>query len=172
MTGAAPAGALNLDWITPDLAVAGELPTSAWPALGAQGVTAAVDLRAEARDDPRALASAGIAFLHLPTPDHHAVTGADLDRGVAFVRGRRAGVHSRGGVGRAALLARCARVDAGARPRDALERAKAARWQVSPSPAQYGAWAAWLEAREIAAPDFDAFAEIAYRHLREDAAAP
>lgn len=158
-------GGWNLDWITPELAVAGALPPAAWPALAAQGVAAVVDLRGEARDEPEALAAAGLDFLHLPTADHHAVAPADLDRGVAFVRGRRAMVHCREGVGRSALLALCALVDAGRAPMEALTLAKDRRWQVSPSPAQYEAWAAWLQARGVAAPGFDAFAAVAYRHL-------
>lgn len=162
-----PERPFNLDWITPELAVAGELPPHAWSALAADGVTAVVDLRAEAVDDADALAAAGIAFLHLPTPDHHAVAPADLDHGVAFVRAARgrAVVHCREGVGRSALLALCVLADAGEPPLRALERAKAARWQVSPSLAQYAAWAAWLERRGIDAPGFDAFAAISYRHL-------
>ncbi len=169
MTGFRPTAEapLNLDWITPDLAVAGELPQTAWPGLAAQGVRAVVDLRAEAVDDAAALAAGGIAFLHLPTPDHHAVSAADLDRGVAFVRegGGRAVVHCREGVGRSALLALCVLVDGGIEPLAALELAKDRRWQVSPSAAQYEAWVGWLGARGIAAPPFDRFAAVAYRHL-------
>ena len=169
MTGFRPTAEapLNLDWITPDLAVAGELPQAAWPALAAQGVRAVVDLRAEAADDAAALAQAGIAFLHLPTPDHHAVARADLDRGVAFVRGAegRAVVHCREGVGRSALLALCVLVEGGLKPLAALELAKDRRWQVSPSPAQHAAWADWLRARGTAPPSFEAFAAVAYRHL-------
>ena len=159
--------ALNLSWITPTLAVAGELAQSAWAALAADGVRAVVDLRAEACDDARALAAAGIAFLHLPTPDHRAVAQDDLDRGVAFVRAAngRTIVHCREGVGRSALLALCVLVDGGLAPLPALTLAKDRRWQVSPSPAQYEAWAAWLRARSVAPPDFDAFAAVAYRHL-------
>lgn len=147
--------------------MAGELPQTAWPELAAAGVRAVVDLRAEAADDPRALAAAGIAFLHLPTPDHHAVAPADLDHGVAFVRAAkgRALVHCREGVGRSALLAVCVLVDGGRAPMDALSLAKDRRWQVSPSPAQYEAWAAWLRERALAAPTFEAFAAVAYRHL-------
>ena len=170
MIGGSPApgdGPLNLDWITPELAVAGELPQTAWPGLAAVGVHAVVDLRAEAADDPSALAAAGIAFLHLPTPDHYAVAQADLDRGVAFVRaaGGRAVVHCREGVGRSALLALCVLADGGRAPLDALSLAKDGRWQVSPSPAQYEAWATWLRARGVAPPTFEAFAAVAYRHL-------
>ncbi len=157
----------NWTWITPDLLIGGEVWPDEWPALASAGVRAAVDLRDEAVDDADALEALGIASLHLPTPDHHAPTEDALDRGVAFVR-RAEGpvlVHCREGVGRSATLALCALADAGEEPLAALERAKAARWQVSPSPAQYEAWAAWLERRGVAPPTFDAFGAIAYRHL-------
>ncbi len=49
---------------------------------------------------------------------------------------------------------------------------KVARWQVSPSPAQFDALGDFLRARPEAGrawavPAFDAFAAIAYRHLAE-----
>ena len=157
----------NWTWIAPRLLIGGEVWPDEWPALAAQGVRAAIDLRDEAVDDDARLARLGIAHLHLPTPDHHAPTQDALERGVAFVR-EAAGpvlIHCREGVGRSATLALCALVDAGDTPADALARAKDARRQVSPSPAQYEAWAAWLRRRGAAPPAFDAFAAIAYRHL-------
>ena len=157
----------NWTWITPRLLIGGEVWPEEWPALAAKGVFGAVDLRDEAVDDAAALARLGIAHLHLPTPDHHAPSPDALDRGVAFARdaGGPVLVHCREGVGRSAALALCALVDAGDAPLAALERAKAARRQVSPSPAQYEAWAAWLRRRGDEPPAFDAFAAVAYRHL-------
>ena len=154
-------------WITPDLLIGGEVRPDEWPALAQAGVRAAVDLRDEAVDDAAALAQLGIGHLHLPTPDHHAPSQAALDRGVAFVRaaGGPVLVHCREGVGRSATLALCVLVDAGDAPLEALLRAKDARWQVSPSPAQYEAWAAWLRGRGAEPPAFDAFAQVAYRHV-------
>ena len=157
----------NWTWITPRLLVGGEVWPEEWPTLSAQGVQAAVDLRDEAVDDAAALAQLGVAHLHLPTPDHHAPSQDALDQGVAFVRdaGGPVLVHCREGVGRSATLALCILADAGDEPLAALERAKDARWQVSPSPAQYEAWAAWLRRHGVAPPTFEAFAAVAYRRL-------
>lgn len=162
----------NLDWITPELAVGGSFPTEKAEHLAREmGVGAVVDLRAEACDDEAALVEHGMAFLHLPTIDHDAVSPAMLADGVAFAgaqldAGRRVLIHCEHGIGRSALLALCVLVDRGAAPLDALELAKSRRALVSPSPRQYEAWQSWLQARGLEPPGFDAFAEIAYRHLR------
>lgn len=167
----------NLDWITPDLAVGGSFPIEQAAHLAQTlAIRAVVDLRGEACDDEAVLRRHGLAFLSLPTEDHCAVSGPMLDRGVAFVNGRldhheRVLIHCEHGIGRSALLALCVLVDRGAAPLDALELAKSRRAKVSPSPAQYEAWAAWLRAwrseRKAGweVPDFAAFAAIAYRHL-------
>lgn len=162
---------MDFDWITPTLAVGGRPPPGEEEALASEhGVGAVVDLREEERDDAAALAAAGVAFLHLPTPDLHPPSLADLDRGSAFVRdrlarGERVLIHCQHGIGRSAVLALCVLADAGEAPIEALQRAKDAREKVSPSQSQYEGWKAWLESRGLAAPDFDAFGRIAYRHL-------
>lgn len=162
----------NLDWITENLAIGGAFPTAQAARLTDEmGVRAIIDLRAEAAHDPTLTEAARVALLHLPTEDHCAVEPASLDRGVAFAgdflaRGQRVLIHCREGVGRSALLGLCVLVDQGRSPLEALSLAKDRRWQVSPNPAQYEAWAAWLRRRAIAAPDFDAFKTIAYRHLQ------
>jgi protein-tyrosine phosphatase len=166
----------TFSWITPHLAVGGHVPPEAVPDLAEpHGIAAVVDLRAEACDDRVALARHGIALLHLPTIDHGAVSQRGLDEGVAFAnafldRGARVLVHCQHGIGRSALLSLCILVDRGEAPLSALERAKQARWMVSPSPAQYEAWATWLRRRQEAGaawevPGFDAFKAIAYRHI-------
>jgi protein-tyrosine phosphatase len=134
-------------------------------------IGAVVDLRYEACDDAAVLREHGVVFLHLPTLDHHAVSQAMLDEGVAFAAeqfetGRRLLIHCEHGIGRSALLALCVLADRGMEPLEALKLAKSRRERVSPSPAQYEAWRAWLERRGLEAPTFEAFAEIAYRHLR------
>jgi hypothetical protein len=171
------AGGLNLSWVTPDLAVGGALPLGGPEALRRdQGVGAVIDVRAEACDDPAAMAAAGLRFLHLPTEDHAAVSQAMLDRGAGFARdaamgGRRLLVHCEHGIGRSATVALCILVDRGFQPLDALARAKNARALVSPSPAQYEAWTAWLRRRVegVEIPSFEAFKAIAYRHLAQRA---
>lgn len=170
---AVTAFAPNLDWITPSLAVGGAFPSAEAGRLARETkVRAVVDLRAEAAHEPQALAACGLSLLHLPTEDHMAVAQEDLDAGVAFARaflaqGEKVLIHCREGVGRSALLALCVLVDWGMAPMDALTLAKDRRWQVSPSPAQYHAWAAWLRRRGAAVPRFEAFAGVAYRHIED-----
>lgn len=153
------------DLIAPWLLVGGAIePLANLPLWGV------VDLREEACDDAHALGKAGLAFLALPTPDHHAPTQPMLDAGVAFVRaGRSAGgrvlIHCQHGIGRSVLLALCALVEAGVSPDKAMRHVKDRREAASPSLAQYRAWAAWLARRGLAAPHFDDFAAVAYRHL-------
>ena len=162
----------NLDWITPELAVGGSFPAEGVEHLARSlGIGAVVDLRAESRDDEAVLTRHGLIFLHLPTLDHPAVAGPMLEDGVAFAAAQAAAnrkllVHCEHGIGRSALLALCILVDRGMEPLEALELAKSQRALVSPSPAQYEAWRAWLEARGREAPGFEAFAAVAYRHLR------
>ena len=171
----------NLSWITDRLAVGGSFPGPRAADLAHRHrIRAIVDLRVEACDDAQEIERHGMAFLHLPTEDHCAVTAPMLDEGVAFAnrhmdRGERVLVHCEHGIGRSATLALSVLVSRGYAPLEALELAKTRRALVSPSPAQYEAWAAWLAAWKARAaaswniPDFDAFKAIAYRHLAPDA---
>lgn len=170
----------NLTWLTPHLAVGGSFPTERAEDLAkAFAVAAVVDLRVEACDDEAVLERHGLGFLHLPTEDHCAVSQPMLRTGVAFVnrhldKGQRVLIHCQHGIGRSATLALCVLVSRGMPPLKALELAKSQRSLVSPSPAQYEAWIDWLTrwkaSRDLAweIPHFDAFATIAYRHLRAD----
>ena len=170
----------NLSWITDRLAVGGSFPGPRAADLAHRHrIRAIVDLRIEACDGAQEVERHGMAFLHLPTEDHCAVTAAMLDEGVAFAnrhmdRGERVLVHCEHGIGRSATLALSVLVSRGHAPLQALELAKTRRALVSPSPAQYEAWSAWLaawKARSAASwniPDFDAFKAIAYRHLAPD----
>jgi hypothetical protein len=172
------APALDLSWIADDLAVGGSFSGRDAERLARElGIKAVVDLRVEACDDAAVLKRHGIAFLHLPTEDHCAVSAPMLREGVAFAnrhldRAERVLLHCQHGIGRSALLALCVLVSRGHEPLAALRLAKARRSLVSPSPAQYEAWIEWLERWKaesgagFAIPDFDAFAAIAYSHLR------
>jgi len=169
--------AWNFSWVTPELAVGGRLPDGSAQALAAEhGIGAVIDVRREACDDPAEMAAAGLRFLHLPTQDLGAVDQARLDRGVRFARdaaeaGRRLLVHCELGIGRSATVALCVMVDRGWDPMAALARAKDARALVSPSPAQYEAWIAWMRraAPHARVPAFEDFKAIAYRHLKQQA---
>lgn len=163
---------LNLSWITEELAVGGWFSEDRVEELVRDHrVGAIIDLREEACDDEALLRRHGLDFLHLPTIDFEGSSREMLDEGVAFAEGqmgagRRVLVHCHYGIGRSATLALCVLVARGYAPLEALELAKTKRVHVSPSEAQYAAWAAWLGARRHVAPTFEAFAEIAYRHLR------
>jgi protein-tyrosine phosphatase len=168
---------LNLTWVVPHLALGGSFSTATANELSRDlKIRAVIDLRAEACDDRAALRLCGIDLLHLPTDDHCAVAKAMLDEGVAFAgafldRQECVLIHCEHGIGRSATLALCVLVSRGMAPLDALEIAKSRRPLVSPSPAQYEAWVAWLSnwRRTSGAswqePSFDAFKAIAYRHL-------
>jgi protein-tyrosine phosphatase len=178
--GGADAWEPNLSWLTSHLAVGGSFPPERAEHLAKTfDVRAVVDLRVEACDDESALKRHGLSFLHLPTKDHCAVSEPMLRDGVTFAnrhldQGHRVLIHCEHGIGRSATLALCVLVSRGLAPLEALELAKTRRALVSPSPAQYEAWAAWLriwKANRRAAweiPHFDAFAAIAYRHLRSE----
>jgi protein-tyrosine phosphatase len=172
---------INLSWITDHLAVGGSFRADTAETLARElRIEAVVDLRLEACDDIALLRHHGVEFLHLPTEDHCAVAQTMLTEGVAFATrhlaaGERVLIHCEHGIGRSATLALCVLVACGYEPLEALSLAKQRRSLVSPSPAQYEAWAAWLGrlrresgvAWEI--PSFDAFAAIAYSHLRAKA---
>lgn len=166
---------LDLSWITDTFAIGGSFAPNQTEALAREHrLAAVVDVRGEACDDETLLARYGIELLHLPTIDFEAISPRMLQRGVAFVTehltaGRRVLVHCAHGVGRSALLGLCVLVECGHAPLDALALAKARRGRVSPSPAQYDAWAAWLTGRRgegafgWTIPTFEEFKAIAYR---------
>ena len=170
----------NLSWLTSHLAVGGSFPVDRAEHLAqALHVRAIVDLRVEACDDETVLQRHGITFLHLPTEDNDAVSQPMLQDGLAFAshhldQNLRVLIHCEHGIGRSATLALCVLVSRGAEPLEALELAKTRRAIVSPSPAQYESWATWLRdwkaVHEVVweVPHFDAFAAIAYRHLRTE----
>lgn len=172
------APALNLSWVTAQLAVGGRFPLGAAERLARElGIRHVVDLRVEACDDEAVLREHGIELLHLPTRDACGVSLPMLDEGVAWVNdkldlGLNVYVHCEHGIGRSALLALCVLVSRGDTALRALARAKGARREISPSPEQLQAFRAWLALRrartgeEIAIPDFDDLAWIAYSHLR------
>lgn len=158
-------------WITDELAVGGRFGDPE-PLARDHGIAAVIDVREEGRDDEHVLRHHGIALLHLPTPDMLGVSLPMLDDGVEFANlfldaGKRVLVHCQHGIGRSAMLALCVLVSRGMPPLAALALAKDRRRVVSPSPEQFEAWTRWLRAHRHAAPTFDEFAAIAYRHLRE-----
>lgn len=132
---------LNYTDVTQQLAVGGAYRSDQIPLLKARGVTCVVDCREEAKDDVEGLAAAGIKFLHLPTPDHYALSGDQLTQGVEWVLqhlqdGGRAFVHCQHGVGRGPLMGLAIMVAQGYPARDALRLMQSTRWQASPNDRQ------------------------------------
>jgi protein-tyrosine phosphatase len=170
----------NLSWLTSHLAIGGSFPADCIDQLAnVLHIRAVVDTRVEACDDETVLERHGLTFLHLPTQDHCAVSEPMLCDGVTFINrhldgGERVLVHCEHGIGRSATLALCVLVSRGMEPLQALELAKSRRALVSPSPAQYEAWANWLRIwktrRHVSwdIPHFAAFKAIAYRHLQAE----
>jgi hypothetical protein len=147
---------LNLSDITPQLAVGGSFRKRQIKRLKDRGITAVVDCRQEARDDPEALERAGIQFLHLPTPDRYGFTYAQLHQGVDWVldhveNGGRAFLHCEHGVGRGPLMACAVLVAQGYSAPEALRIVRAGRWQAMPNDRQLRALLAfeheWREHR-------------------------
>ena len=135
---------LNYSDITPHLAVGGAFRKRQIKRLKHRGVTAVVDCRSEARDDPEALRQAGIEFLHLPTLDRHGFTHAQMHEGVDWVldhidNGGRAFLHCEHGVGRGPLMACAVLVAQGHSAPEALRMVRRARWQALPNDRQLAA---------------------------------
>jgi uncharacterized protein (TIRG00374 family) len=134
-------GPLDYTPVTAQIAVGGSFRNGQIGALKANGVTAVVDCRAEARDDEAALASAGIVSLHLPAPDRHAPGYSALREGVEWLATHTAegGVvflHCEHGVGRAPLVGACLLVAQGHPAADALRLVRSRRWQALPNDRQ------------------------------------
>ncbi|MFE8595684.1 dual specificity protein phosphatase [Archangium violaceum] len=169
---------LNLDWVTPELAVGGRFPIEAAEHLARRlAIRHIVDVRQERCDDERVLRQHGISLLHLPTDDMCAISRHMLDAGVRWVhgllsRGHKVYIHCEHGIGRSALLALCVLVELGHSPLDALSLAKRQRQRVSPSPEQLETFMAWSEERRVArslpwtVPTLDDLADIAYSYVR------
>jgi protein-tyrosine phosphatase len=141
---------LNYSDVTPQLAVGGAFKTRQIKRLKQRGVTAVVDCRSEAKDNPEALASAGIQFLHLPTPDRHGFTYTQLHAGVDWVLehvsdGGRAFLHCEHGVGRGPLMTCAVLVAQGYSAPEALRIVRAARWQALPNDRQLASLLAFEE---------------------------
>ena len=132
---------LNYSDVTPRLAVGGAFRTRQIKDLTQRGVTAVVDCRLEAQDDPQALAQAGIQFLHVPTLDRHGFSYAQMHEGVEWVLdhisdGGRAFMHCEHGVGRGPLMACAVLVAQGYSAPEALRIVRSGRWQALPNDRQ------------------------------------
>jgi len=174
---------VDVSWVLPNLAVGGRFATHAIGHLVHDlGIRGVVDLRCEDKDDEHLLRQHNVDLLHLPTLDGSAVDTELLHRGVTWInrqleRHEKVLIHCEHGIGRSALLACCVLVSRGRTPRLAIERVKAARARVAPSPEQLRALLEWTEEwcrRQHTPTPPDTFAElsaVAYSHLNRRPAA-
>jgi protein-tyrosine phosphatase len=135
---------LNYSDITPQLAVGGAFRKRQIKRLKQRGVTAVVDCRMEAQDDPAALAQASMDFLHVPTPDRYGFTYGQMRDGVDWVLDRLADgghafLHCEHGVGRGPLMACAVLVGLGYGAPEALRIVRSKRWQALPNDRQLAA---------------------------------
>lgn len=129
---------LNMNWITPHLAVGGRIMPQDIERLSRAGVSRVVDTRSEHQDDAEALGRAGIELLYLPTPDTYPLTVDQLLAGARWVNeqiadGHRVLIHCEHGVGRSVLLTAAAMVAGGMSARDAITLIQRKRWQAAPN---------------------------------------
>ena len=177
------AAGLDISWVLPNLAMGGRFAAAAVEHLVYRlGIRKIVDLRAEDKDDEHLLRQHAAELLHLPTLDGSAVGTGMLHRGVEWIsrqleRGEKVFVHCEQGIGRSSLLVCCVLVSRGRTPRVALERVKAARARVAPSPEQLRAllqWTGeWCRMQRMPCPP-DTLSEltaVAYQHLNRRTAA-
>src|SRR3954453_18329961 len=117
---------LDMSWVTDSLAVGGAFQARDVRRLRAQGVTAVLDLRAEAADDASLLAEHGMAFAHLDIQDHSCPTDETFEQGVEWVlaqqeAGRKVFIHCMLGAGRGPVMTAAVLVACGYRPSAALQ---------------------------------------------------
>lgn len=122
------------DWILPDRLGACVNPyvsQSAVNELQTRGITMLVNLH-ERPDPDDILEQLQAQTIHLPVPDSHPPTQAQLDEGVATItnaleEGKRVAVHCGAGLGRSGTLIAAYLVSQGAQPDDAMAQVRGAR---------------------------------------------
>jgi protein-tyrosine phosphatase len=102
--------ALDLAWLTDDLALGSAPLASQWDALFDAGVGAVLEIRSEGKDDVSVLEARGIPYRREEVIDHGAPTLSELYDMVKWVRTqmdarRKVLVHCRMGLGRSAMVA-------------------------------------------------------------------
>lgn len=141
--------ALDIVWLTPDLAVGAAPAAGRLHEVQRLGVTALVDLRTidereSAERWERAVQRCGLRVLHLPVIDRTAPTMEQLDAGSTWVEGELAGggrvlVCCRAGVGRSITLATAILVRQGYRLHEAFRLVGTRRRVANPTDAQLAA---------------------------------
>ncbi len=146
-----PGQALNVSRINHQLLVGGHVPIRGYRTLKELGVTHVIDMRSERCDDAAALAALQIELLHLQTPDRHAVTIAQLRKGVSWAlprleQGAQLYCHCEHGVGRGPLMGLAILAAQGWNGRAAYQAMRKARWQCTLNDRQLEGLLGFIEA--------------------------
>ncbi len=170
---------LDLNWVTPELAVASDACNSKGFDFLAKElkINALVDLRWEGRHDASLVAKSGIELLYLPTNDQDAVSQEDLWKAVRWInnvitKNQKVVIHCTYGIGRSVLLACCVLVSQGSTPLQAFAAVRKARSKAAPTHQQLEAlltWSKnWYKTQNRVFPDVSIFDLIAeYLSLKD-----
>lgn len=121
--------------ITPELYLGGQYNINSLNRLKKLGVTSIVNMRTRSI---HTIAPEGVKILHLPTPDMHAPTLEDLQKGVAFIQqeidnGGKVYIHCQFGEGRGPTMAIAYLISTGLTLEDALAQVKKVRIFIDPT---------------------------------------
>lgn len=136
--------ALDVSWLTEDLALGAAPLDSQWEQLFALGITAVLEVRAEGVDDTAILEARGVRYRREEVADFEAPSLRQLYDMVQWIRARlddrcKVLVHCRKGVGRSAMVA-CATLVALGFPLDvAYSILRSVRPNIALSPTQENA---------------------------------
>lgn len=130
---------LRFSEITPQLYLGGQYTSRGFRVLKSRGITGIVSLRMRARMNLPDLGE--IRFLHLPTPDWHAPSLADLQKGIKFITHEienqgKVYVHCAYGEGRGPSMVAAYLVSTGLTLEEALSQIKKVRGFIRPTIAQ------------------------------------
>ena len=134
--------AVDISWLTSELAIASAPKDRDWPALQQSGIRAVLDLRAEAEDNAALVQGVyGLRYLRLPIVEYAAPAESELRLVTQWVVERintnePVLVHCREGRGRSALVACSVLVSLGTPLKDAYQMLMKARPQASLSEPQ------------------------------------
>jgi protein-tyrosine phosphatase len=136
--------ARRIDRVNDWLFVGGAIPAEEQYRLTEAGIGQVIDLREEVTADVGNLVGLGIGHHHVPVPNHHAPTAAQLDEVAGLIEAIRSKrpvyVHCAGGFGRATTMAVALLVRDGVPVDEAIGRVKRARPEMVLNDEQLG----WL----------------------------
>jgi protein-tyrosine phosphatase len=126
--------------ITSQIFLGGQYHTSSLPKLQQLGITGIVNMRLKRIHDNSLIPWA--SYLHLPTPDHHAPTLAQLEKGVDFIttqlkKGGKVYIHCAHGEGRGPTMVVAYLMSTGLTYDDALKQVQKVRAFARPTPQQF-----------------------------------